>query len=128
MGDTKRAAKQSKKQCGQKMMFQKQKYFRSKKHLQLVASLPCQLCDVQGQSQAAHSNWTQWGGKGKSIKASDEYTAALCQTCHYDIDQGAKWSKAERQQAWNIAHFKTVQLLVDTNQWPVDIPIPDIAK
>jgi len=109
-------------------MFQKQKYFRSKKHLQLVASLPCQLCDVEGQTQAAHSNWSQWGGKGKSIKASDEYTAALCQICHYDIDQGAKWSKAERQLAWKVAHYKTVQLLVDTNQWPVDIPIPSIAE
>lgn len=128
MGDTKRAAKQSKKQCGQKMMFQKQKYFRSKKHLQLVASLPCQLCSVQGQSQAAHSNWTQWGGKGKSIKASDEYTAALCQTCHYEIDAGAKWSKVERQEAWKTAHEKTVQLLLQTNQWPVDIPIPNTAK
>jgi len=49
-------------------------------------------------------------------------------TCHYDIDAGAKWSKAERQQAWQVAHYKTVQLLVDTNQWPVDIPIPSIAE
>jgi hypothetical protein len=126
MGYTKRAAKQSKKQCNQKMMFQKQKYFRSKKHLQLVASLPCQLCDVEGQTQAAHSNWTQWGGKGKSIKASDEYTAALCQSCHYDIDQGAKWSKVERQLAWKVAHYKTVQVLTDSGQWPVDIPVPEI--
>jgi hypothetical protein len=110
------------------MIFQKQRYFRSKKHLQLVASLPCQICDTEGQTQAAHSNWSQWGGKGKSIKASDEYTAALCQTCHYDIDQGAKWSKAERQSAWKIAHFKTVQVLTDSGQWPVDIPIPEIAQ
>lgn len=77
--------------------------------------------------QAAHSNMAQHG-KGRSIKASDEYSAALCMSCHYEIDQGAKWSKAERQQAWQMAHFKTVQLLVDTNQWPVDIPVPDIAK
>ena len=77
--------------------------------------------------QAAHSNMAQHG-KGRGIKASDEYSAALCMSCHYEIDQGAKWSKAERQLAWNVAHFKTVQLLVDTSQWPVDIPIPDIAK
>jgi hypothetical protein len=48
--------------------------------------------------------------------------------CHYDIDQGAKWSKAERQLAWNIAHYKTVQELTDSGKWPVDIPIPLIAK
>ena len=109
-------------------MIAKHPYVRSKKLLKLVASLECQLCGSGVCVQAAHSNWTQWGGKGKSIKASDEYTAALCQSCHHDIDQGAKWSKAERQLAWKLAHHKTVQLLVDTNQWPVDIPIPEIAQ
>jgi hypothetical protein len=110
------------------MMYQKQTYIRSKKLLKLVAGLDCQLCGSGTCVQAAHSNWAQWGGKGKSIKASDEYTAALCQSCHYDIDQGAKWSKAERQQAWAIAHYKTVQVLTDSGQWPVDIPIPNIAQ
>jgi hypothetical protein len=108
------------------MMFQKHAYVRSKKLLKLVASLDCQLCGSGVCVQAAHSNWTQWGGKGKSIKASDEYTAALCQSCHYDIDQGAKWSKAERQLAWKVAHYKTVQVLTDSGQWPVDIPVPEI--
>lgn len=110
------------------MMFQKQKYFRSKKHLQLVASLPCQLCGVQGQSQAAHSNWTQWGGKGKSIKASDEYTVALCQICHYEIDQGAHLSKDERKQMWLKAHVATVENLCNQGKWPIDIPIPNTAQ
>jgi hypothetical protein len=110
------------------MMIPIHPYVRSKKLWRLVASLDCQICGSGVCVQAAHSNWTQWGGKGKSIKASDEYTAALCQSCHYDIDQGAKWSKAERQLAWKVAHYKTVQLLVDTNQWPVDIPIPPIAE
>jgi hypothetical protein len=77
--------------------------------------------------QAAHSNMAQHG-KGRSIKASDEYTAALCMSCHYDIDQGTKWSKAERQLAWTVAHYKTVQTLTDSGQWPVDIPIPEIAQ
>ncbi len=74
--------------------------------------------------QAAHTNWG--GGKGRGIKADDNLVAALCMTCHYDIDQGAQWSKAERQQAWNVAHYKTVLALKDN--WPVDIPIPNIAK
>jgi hypothetical protein len=109
-------------------MFPKQKYFRSKKHLKLVASLPCQVCGTENQTQAAHSNWAELGGKAKSLKASDEYTAALCLKCHWEIDQGNKWSKSERQQAWKSAHSKTVQLLVDSGQWPVDIPIPTIGE
>jgi NMD protein affecting ribosome stability and mRNA decay len=109
-------------------MFLKQKYFRSKKHLKLVASLPCQVCGTENQTQAAHSNWAELGGKAKSLKASDEYTAALCLKCHWEIDQGNKWLKSERQQAWKSAHCKTVQLLVDSGQWPVDIPIPTIAE
>jgi hypothetical protein len=109
-------------------MFLKQKYFRSKKHLKLVASLPCQVCGIENQTQAAHSNWAELGGKAKSLKASDEYTAALCLKCHWEIDQGNKWLKSERQQAWKSAHCKTVQLLVDSGQWPVDIPIPTIAE
>lgn len=107
-------------------MIAKQLYIRSKKLLKLVASLDCQLCGSGSQVQAAHTNWG--GGKGKGIKADDNLVAALCQPCHYAIDQGAKWSKAERQLAWNVAHYKTVQLLVDSGQWPVDIPIPEIAQ
>jgi hypothetical protein len=49
-------------------------------------------------------------------------------SCHHEIDQGAKWLKAERQQAWKVAHYKTVQALTDSGQWPVDIPIPDITQ
>jgi hypothetical protein len=109
-------------------MFLKQKYFRSKKHLKLVASLPCQVCGTENQTQAAHSNWAELGGKAKSLKASDEYTAALCLKCHWEIDQGNKWSKSERKQVWKSAHSKTVQLLVDSGKWPVDIPIPTIAE
>ena len=107
-------------------MIEKHRYVRSKKLLKLVAGLDCQLCGSAYMVQAAHTNWG--GGKGRGIKADDNLVAALCMSCHYDIDQGAKWSKAERQQAWQVAHFKTVQLLVDTGQWPVDIPVPDIAK
>jgi len=103
-------------------MFQKQKYFRSKKHLKLVASLPCQVCGTENQTQAAHSNWAELGGKAKSLKASDEYTAALCLKCHYEIDQGKTLTKEERQDLWQKAHQKTVAVLQD--QWPVGVPIP----
>ena len=64
-------------------------------------------------------------GKGRGIKADDNLVAALCMHCHHDIDQGSKWSKRERQQAWWLAHINTVDLLLATNQWPVDVPLPD---
>jgi len=104
----------------------KHPYVRSKKLLRLVASLDCQLCGSSHFVQAAHTNWG--GGKGRSIKADDNLTAALCMTCHYEIDAGSKWSKAERQTAWKLAYYKTVQVLTESGQWPVDIPIPSIAK
>ncbi len=101
----------------------KHKYVRSKKLLKLVSQLSCQLCEAGDQVQAAHTNWG--GGKGRGIKADDNLVAALCQRCHYDIDQGHQWSRRERQQAWWYAHRKTVKALVDANTWPVDIPLPN---
>lgn len=103
----------------------KHQYIRSKPLLKLVASLDCQRCGSGSQVQAAHSNMAKHG-KGRSIKASDEYCAALCQTCHFEIDQGAKMSRAERQDAWTKAHIKTVQSLLDAGQWPVGIPVPEL--
>lgn len=92
------------------MMFPKQKYYRSKKHLKLVASLPCQNCYKEGETQAAHSNQSIHG-KAKSLKASDEFVAALCQKCHYEVDQGKTLSKDEKSQMWHNAFVKTKVLL-----------------
>jgi hypothetical protein len=93
------------------MMFPKYKYFRSKAHLKNVASLPCQNCYIEGETQAAHSNWSEWGNKGRGIKASDEFVAALCQKCHYEVDQGKTLSKDEKSQMWHNAFVKTKVLL-----------------
>ena len=106
------------------LKYPKTKYFRSKQHLKNVASLPCQCCDIEGQTQAAHSNWAMFGNKGKGIKASDEFTAALCQTCHYDLDQGSKLSKDERQKMWIMAHIRTYNKLKSLGLWPEEIPMP----
>ena len=108
------------------MQIPKHNYIRSKKLLRLVSELPCQLCGNPHMVQAAHTNWG--GGKGRGIKADDNLVAALCMSCHYDIDQGAKWSKRERQQAWIAAHMKTVQALTDAGTWPVDVPVPTDAQ
>jgi hypothetical protein len=107
-------------------MISKHNYIRSKKLLRMVAELNCQLCGSGQNIQAAHTNWG--GGKGRGIKADDNLVAALCLECHYKIDQGSKWSREERKEAWTLAHTRTVKELTESNQWPVDIPVPDIGQ
>jgi hypothetical protein len=107
------------------MSFQKHEYVRSKKLLKLVSGLDCQCCGAGGMVQAAHTNWG--GGKGRGVKADDNLVAALCLKCHYDIDQGAHMSKEQRQDMWHKAHVKTVELLVDRGEWPVDVPLPSVT-
>jgi phage terminase large subunit GpA-like protein len=103
------------------MMYPKQNYVRSKELLRLIASLDCQHCGASGQTQAAHSNWHE--SKGRAIKASDQYAAAMCIRCHSMIDQGASLTKAERREIWERAHHKTVMALGD--RWSANVPKPE---
>tara|TARA_R110002126_G_scaffold199049_1_gene346774 strand:- start:117 stop:443 length:327 start_codon:yes stop_codon:yes gene_type:complete len=108
-------------------MYLKTSYFRSRNHLQNVAALPCQWCGAENQTQAAHSNQLRHG-KSKARKAPDQYCAALCYTCHFEIDQGNKLTKEERRDRWNLAWRNTVKLLVNDDLWPVELPMPsDLA-
>ena len=90
-------------------MFPKHVYVRDKALLKRVAQLDCQHCGSGEMVQAAHSNWG--GGKGRGIKADDNLVAALCQTCHWEIDQGHTLTKDERQAIWQTAHEKTKEAL-----------------
>lgn len=108
------------------MMYPKFQYIRSKPLLKAVASLPCQHCGAHG-AQASHSNQSSHG-KGRSIKASDIYTAALCQRDHHEIDQGHTLTKEQRIELWTNAHIKTVKTLVSRGLWPANVPIPDIRQ
>jgi hypothetical protein len=101
----------------------KTQYVRSKRLLEVVASLNCQNCGHY-LSQAAHSNWG--GGKGRGIKASDNYVAALCLACHTEVDTGNRLSKKERQALWLNAHLKTLHYLLLTDQWPHGVPVTDL--
>jgi hypothetical protein len=102
------------------MMIPKFNYYRSKKHLKNVASLPCQICYVEDRTQASHSNQAVHG-KGRSIKASDEFTAAICVEHHYEIDQGSNLTKQQRTDMWNEAYQKTVNRLKSQNLWPKEL-------
>jgi hypothetical protein len=95
------------------MMFPKTKYVRDKRRLEACRNLPCQHCGAEdGTVVAAHSNESVHG-KGRGIKASDEFIAALCFTCHANLDQG-RMSKHDRAEMWHNAHIKTISLLDKT--------------
>ena len=101
-------------------MIPKFNYYRSKKHLKNVAALCCQHCGADGYTQAAHSNQLVHG-KGRGIKASDEFTAALCLKCHYELDQGKNLSKEERIEMWESAHKRTKTELKRHGFWPSEL-------
>lgn len=107
--------------------FPKFAYVRSRKLLNAIKTLPCQCCGAPAPSDPAHSNQS-CHGKGKSIKASDVFVAALCRACHRMIDQGSKLSHEERITVWTVAWHSTVRELLRLGLWPADIPIPDIRS
>ena len=89
--------------------------YRDRKLLDVIRESPCQACGrADGTIVAAHSNQLR-DGKGRGIKAHDYRIAALCHTCHSEIDQGAKLSKAERVEAWEEAHRRTIGWLFENN-------------
>lgn len=95
------------------------KYFRSKKLMAAVHSLPCQI-ELEGclvrPAVPCHGNGPGTG-KGMGIKAHDCFIAAGCTIavgragCHHEIDDGKKLSREERRNAWRTAWHKTFVLL-----------------
>jgi hypothetical protein len=100
-------------------------YIRSPRLLRAVATIPCQHCGLVGQTQAAHSNESRHG-KGRGIKASDQYVAALCVSCHSMLDQGPSLTRLERRVMWFLAHQRTVRELLCRELWPASVPVPDV--
>lgn len=68
---------------------------RSPKRLAEIRKLPCVRCG-NPDSQAAHSNSAKHG-KGRSIKASDEFTVPLCHSCHFQFDTFQLGNRAESE-------------------------------
>lgn len=86
--------------------------YRNEKLLRAVAQLPCQICGLEGSTQAAHSNQLR-DGKGRGLKAHDYRVAALCFGHHAEIDQGVKLTKEQRTELWDEAHRKTIGKLFE---------------
>lgn len=103
----------------------KRDYVRSPALREIMRGIPCQHCGADdGTVCAAHSNWAIHG-KGKSIKADDNYAASLCAKCHTLLDQGLLFDH-ERKRMWWTAFDKTVDLLVALNRWPAKVPMPSL--
>lgn len=82
--------------------------YRSKRWLEAVGRIDCcVLCGKWG-TQVAHRN----EGKGISMKVDDCLTAALCVTCHTDIDNGNQLSRDERRALMDRAIVLTLRELV----------------
>jgi hypothetical protein len=109
------------------MMFPKFPYVRSQKLLDAIRALSCQHCGRPPRSEASHSNQSQHG-KGRGIRASDVYCAALCPSCHVEVDSGKNLSREQRLSIWTAAWIKTVKSLVRLGAWPQNIKIPDTRK
>jgi len=83
---------------------------RDSKRLAAVRLLPCVRCG-NPDSQAAHSNSAKHG-KGRSIKASDEFTVPLCHSCHGKFDRFELGARAESEAMFDRWLVKTNRMLV----------------
>ncbi|AVF43572.1 DUF968 domain-containing protein [Acinetobacter nosocomialis] len=82
---------------------------RSTKRLNEIRALPCVRCG-QSPSQAAHSNSSKHG-KGRSIKAGDEFTVPLCHSCHHQFDTFQLGTRAESEAMFDQWLEKTERML-----------------
>lgn len=86
--------------------------YRSSKWLDAVRSIECCVLCGQFGVQAAHQN----EGKAKGMKQHDVLTAALCPTCHAEIDQGRDMNREERRSRMNKAINLTLVQLVKSGK------------
>lgn len=90
-------------------------HFRSPELLRLAAGHECTL-RIEGVCQrgpcvSAHSNQA-CHGKGRSIKAHDCFIAWACDACHRELDQGKRFTRAEKVDIWTRGHNETLPLLL----------------
>ncbi|SPJ21370.1 hypothetical protein PFCIP103579_2514 [Prolinoborus fasciculus] len=83
---------------------------RNPKRLAAIRKLPCIRCG-NPYSQAAHSNSAKHG-KGRSIKASDEFTIPLCHSCHFQFDTFQLGNRAESEAMFEKWLVRVERMLV----------------
>ena len=107
----------------------KRDYIRDERLRDMCRAMACQhcygaICGNVGVTWA-HSNQARHG-KGKAIKASDQFVAAMGTACHAELDQGKSHTQAEKVATWERAHARTVALALKTSTWPAGVPVPGI--
>ena len=97
------------------MMFPKNKRKENPHLLAMARGKPCLLKAVlacegsRGDTTvAAHSNWSDLGGKGMGRKATDAFVVYSCMTCHSWLDAGSA-SKETKRTAWLLGHQRQIQ-------------------
>ena len=106
--------------------FPKSKPVRSEAYRRLVAALPCCICGIAGQSQAAHGSGAGTAVcKGMGLKSCDLTCFPACALrCHPALDQGALFTKAARhalEPAWAADTQRKIHAM---GLWPKGIPYP----
>ena len=98
---------------------------RSEAYRRAVASLPCVICGIAGQSQAAHGSGAGTAVcKGMGLKSCDLTCFAACVTCHHQLDQGALFTKAVRHQLEPAWAADTQRRIHAMGKWPKGVPYP----
>ena len=83
---------------------------RSQKRLAEIRKLPCVRCGNPN-SQAAHSNSAKHG-KGRGIKASDQFAIPLCHSCHFQFDTFQFGNPAESEAMFDQWLVRVERMLV----------------
>lgn len=105
--------------------FPKSQPVRSEAYRRAVASLPCVICGIAGQSQAAHGSGAGTAVcKGMGIKSCDLTCAPFCVPHHQQLDQGAMFSKAVRHALEPVWAADTQRRIHAMGLWPKGIPYP----
>jgi hypothetical protein len=100
--------------------------------LAYVASHDCFACGIHGFSQAAHSNQARHG-KGRGIKASDEFTWPLCcerpghMGCHKMHDLCIDMSREERDALEN-EYIRRMHAIAWSEGWVSWSPIKRASR
>ena len=98
---------------------------RSEAYRRAVASLPCVICGIAGQSQAAHGSGVGTAVcKGMGLKSCDLTCFAACVTCHHQLDQHALFTKAVRHQLEPVWAADTQRKIHAMGLWPKNLPYP----
>ena len=80
---------------------------RDSARLQEIRKMPCCECGRAAPSQAAHSNFSIHG-KGRGIKASDDYVIPLCVEHHYQFDTYSMGLSRKESLEWFECKLKYV--------------------